>query len=39
MANSVPNCETDKSYRHVSGAYWPKAHKRFDGLDNGLKLR
>jgi hypothetical protein len=39
MAYSVPNCETYKSYRHVSGAYWPKAHIRFDGLDNGLKLR
>ena len=39
MADSTPNCETYKSYRHVSGAYWPKAHIRIDGLDNGLKLR
>jgi len=39
MAYSVPNCETYKSYRHVSGAYRPKAHIRFNGLDHGLKLR
>jgi hypothetical protein len=30
-----PNCETYTSYRHVSGAYWPKAHIRMDGLDYG----